>query len=336
MTASVVVLGGAGYIGSHMAKALSRAGHAVTVFDNLSTGHRDAARFGRFIEGDLRDPGALKHLFGSARFDAVMHFAALCYVGESMRKPHEYYGNNVVGTINLLDAMRAAEVRRLVFSSSCATYGNPQCLPMDETHRQMPVNPYGMTKFTAERAVADYGAAYGLRAVALRYFNAAGCDPEGELGERHEPETHLIPLVLQEALRVKAGGTPEKTALRINGDDFETADGTCVRDYVHVSDLCSAHLQALERLRRDGEDRFEAFNLGNGKGFSIKEVIAVCREVTGADIRYAVGPRRAGDPPALVADARKAREVLGWQPRFDRLQDIVRTAWDWMRARAGA
>ncbi|HLX81375.1 MAG TPA: UDP-glucose 4-epimerase GalE [Burkholderiales bacterium] len=333
---NVLVTGGAGYIGSHMAKALSRAGHAVTVVDNLSTGHRDAARFGRFVEGDLRDGNALEKLFCDTAFDAVMHFAACCYVGESVEQPAKYYENNVVGTLNLLAAMRAAGVDRLVFSSSCATYGDPVRLPMDELHPQNPVNPYGMTKFAVERAMADFGRAYGLRTVALRYFNAAGSDPEGELGERHEPETHLIPLVLREALRVRAGGRPEGTELRVNGEGFETADGTCVRDYVHISDLCAAHLLALHRLLEGGDAAFEAFNLGNGTGFSVKEVIGVCREVTGADIRYSVGPRRPGDPPALVADARKAREVLEWKPRFERLHDIVRTAWDWMRAQAGA
>lgn len=336
MASNLLVTGGAGYIGSHMVKALVGAGHAVTVFDNLCNGHADAVRGAPLVRGDLRNRADIEGLLGRGNFDAVLHFAAFCYVGESMQKPREYYENNVVGTLHLLDAMRAAGVRRLVFSSSCATYGNPQRLPMDETHPQQPVSPYGVTKFAAERAIADYGAAYGLRAIALRYYNAAGCDPEGELGERHEPETHLIPLVLREAMRVTAGGRAEDTALRINGEDFDTADGTCVRDYVHISDLCAAHLLAFDRLRRHGDETFEAFNLGNGKGFSIKEVVAVCREVTGADIRYAIGARRPGDPPALVADARKAREVLGWQPRFDRLQDIVRTQWDWMRARAGA
>lgn len=335
MTISVAVLGGAGYIGSHMAKALSRAGHVVTVFDNLSTGHRDAVRFGPLIEGDLRDREALERFFRSASFDAVMHFAACCYVGESVQEPRKYYENNVTGTLNLLDAMGAAGVRRLVFSSTCATYGDPQRLPLDEQHPQLPVNPYGMTKLAAERAMQDYGNAYGLRSIALRYFNAAGCDQEGELGERHEPEPHLIPLVLREALRVRAGGGPEATALAVHGTDFGTQDGTCIRDYVHVSDLCEAHLLALRRLLGDAPPAFEAFNLGNGRGHSVLEVIEACREVTGVDLRYRAGARRPGDPPVLVADARKAHESLGWKPRLPRLQDIVRTAWDWMRAQAG-
>lgn len=332
--ASIIVLGGAGYIGSHAAKVLSRTGHAVTVFDNLSTGHRDAARFGRFVEGDLRRRQDLDNLFRQETFDAVMHFAACCYVGESVEQPGKYYENNVVGTLNLLEAMRAAGVARLVFSSSCATYGNPLRMPIDESHPQNPVNPYGMTKFVAERAMADFGRAYGLRTVALRYFNAAGCDAEGELGERHDPETHLIPLVLREALRVRAGGKPEDSELRVNGEDFDTPDGSCVRDYVHVSDLCAAHLLALQRLM-DGKAReFNAFNLGNEHGISVKEVIGVCREVTGIDIRYVVGDRRRGDPPALVADSRRAREVLGWAPRHEKLTDIVQTAWNWFSTKA--
>jgi UDP-glucose 4-epimerase len=332
MKARVLVAGGAGYIGSHMAKALSRAGHAVTVFDNLSTGHRAALRFGVFTAGDLRHRKDLEALFRQDMYDVVMHFAACCYVGESVEQPSEYYDNNVVGTLNLLEAMRAAGVGRLVFSSTCATYGNPLRLPIDESHPQNPVNPYGVTKFAAERAMADFGRAYGLQTVALRYFNAAGCDPEGDLGERHDPETHLIPLVLREALRVRAGGRPEDTQLRVNGEDYDTPDGSCVRDYVHVSDLCDAHLRALQRLMDGRAGAFEAFNLGNERGRSVKEVIAVCRDVTGIDIRYVVSGRRPGDPPVLVADSRRAREVLGWAPRHERLADIVQTAWNWFSA----
>lgn len=334
--ASIIVLGGAGYIGSHAAKALSRAGHAVTVFDNLSTGHRAALRFGRFVEGDLRRRQDLDALFRLEKFDAAMHFAACCYVGESVEQPAKYYENNVVGTLNLLEAMRAAGVARLVFSSTCATYGNPLRLPLEDSHPQQPVNPYGMTKLLAERAMADYGQAYGLQTVALRYFNAAGCDPDGDLGELHEPETHLVPLVLREALRVRAGGNPADTGLRVNGTDYDTPDGTCLRDYVHVSDLCEAHLLALQRLMDGRAAAFEAFNLGNQRGISVKEVITVCRDVTGIDIRYVVGGRRPGDPPALVADSRRAREVLGWTPRHEHLTDIVRTAWNWFAARAPA
>lgn len=336
MNATVLVVGGAGYIGSHMVQALVRAGHAVTVLDNLSTGHADAVKGAQLVRGDLRIRKDIEPVLRQAKFDAVMHFAACCYVGESMQEPHKYYENNVVGSLNLLDAMRVAGVRRLVFSSSCTTYGNPQRLPMDETHAQNPVNPYGMTKFAAERAMADYGRAYGLRTIALRYFNAAGCDPDGELGERHDPEPHLIPLVLREALRIRAGGAPEATGLVIHGEDFDTPDGTCIRDYVHVSDLCDAHLLAMQLPLRDEAKAFDAFNLGNGQGFSVLDVIKTCRSVTGLDIRYAVGARRPGDPPALVADSGRARAELGWAPRFANLQDIVRTAWNWFSARERA
>jgi len=285
------------------------------------------------VRGELRSRADIEAVLGGARFDAVVHFAAFCYVGESVAQPSKYYENNVLGTLNLLEAMRAAGVARLVFSSSCATYGNPVRLPIDESHPQNPVNPYGMTKFTAERAMADFGHAYGLRTVALRYFNAAGCDPEGALGERHDPETHLIPLVLREALRVRAGGRPEDTGLRVNGEDYDTPDGSCVRDYVHVFDLCDAHLRALQRLMDGRTGAFEAFNLGNARGTSVKEVIAVCRDVTGIDIRYVVSGRRPGDPAALVADSRRAREVLGWTPRHEGLADIVQTAWNWFSAK---
>jgi UDP-glucose-4-epimerase GalE len=335
-TLNVLVAGGAGYIGSHMVKALARAGHAVTVFDNLSTGHADAVRGAALIRGDLRRREDVESVLHHAKFDAVMHFAACCYVGESMQEPRKYYENNVTGSLNLLDAMCAAGVRNLVFSSTCATYGVPQRLPLDETHAQNPVNPYGMTKFAAERAMADYGRAYGLRTIALRYFNAAGCDPEGELGERHDPEPHLIPLVLREALRIRAGGAPEATALSVNGKDFDTADGTCIRDYVHIADLCDAHMLATDRLRRGQAQAFEPFNLGNGRGFSVLEVIQACRAVTGLDIRYLVGDRRPGDPPALVADSSRAHAELGWSPRFVKLEDIVRTAWNWFSARERA
>lgn len=329
MTARILVTGGAGYIGSHMVQLLLRKRHEVTVFDNLSTGHRDAVKGAGFVEGDLKREAEIARAFDGRRFDVVMHFAASCYVGESVQHPAKYYTNNVVGTLNLLQAMRAADVRRLVFSSTCSTYGDPVSLPMDEDHPQQPVNPYGMSKLTVERAMADYGRAYGLNAVALRYFNAAGCDPGGELGERHDPETHLIPLVLREALRVRAGGKPEDTRLQVFGDDFGTPDGTCIRDYVHIHDLCAAHLLAQERLMSDDVCGFRAFNLGTGKGYSVKEVIETCRRITGEDIRYRVSGRRAGDPARLVASAARARAELAWSPRFNELSDIVETAWRW-------
>ena len=329
MTMAVLVVGGAGYIGSHMVRLLLDEGYGVTVFDNLSRGHRDAVRAAEFVRGDLLRPDELCSLFRSRRFDAVLHFAARCYVGESMAVPGEYYRNNVVGTLNLLDAMLDAGVRRLVFSSTCATYGNPVSIPMTEEHPLEPVNPYGRSKLMIEQVLADCGAACGLQSIALRYFNAAGCDPDGRLGERHDPETHLVPLVLREAQRVRGGGNPADTGLTVFGNDFPTPDGTCIRDYIHVSDLCSAHLAALRRLAGAEEGGFEAFNLGNGRGFSVLEVIGAARRLTGTDIRYTVGPRRPGDPPELVGSAAKARTVLGWNPRFDRLETILETAWRW-------
>ena len=329
MAITILVTGGAGYIGSHMVKLLLRHGHQVTVYDNLSTGHRDAVKGADFIEGDLRREGNAARAFKGRRIEAVMHFAASCYVGESVQDPAKYYANNVIGTLNLLEAMRAAKVQHLVFSSTCSTYGDSVSLPMNEDHPQKPVNPYGMSKLTVERAMADYGRAYGLGTVALRYFNAAGCDPEGELGERHDPETHLIPLVLREALRVRAGGKPEDTRLQVFGDDFDTPDGTCIRDYVHIADLCAAHLLAMERLMSGKISGFKAFNLGTGNGYSVKEVIETCRRVTGQDIRYRIAGRRAGDPARLVASAERARAELGWSPKFNELSDIVETAWRW-------
>lgn len=329
MTYSVLVTGGAGYIGSHMVKSLHRAGHKVTVLDNLSTGHRDAAGEADFVEGDLRTLSDVTGAFEGRRVDVVVHFAASCYVGESVHDPAKYYSNNVIGTLNLLEAMRKAGCNRLVFSSTCSTYGDPVSLPMDESHPQQPINPYGTSKLASERAMVDYGRAYGLGSIALRYFNAAGCDPEGELGERHTPETHLIPLVLQEALRLRSGGQPGETGLQVFGDDFETPDGTCIRDYVHVSDLCDAHLLAIERLRGGGTSNFEAFNLGIGKGYSVKEVIETCRRITGQDIQYRISAQRPGDPARLVANASRARTELGWTPRHEDLAAIVSTAWRW-------
>jgi len=326
---NVLVIGGAGYIGSHMVKMLAAEGYEVTVFDNLSRGHRDAVVASDIFEGDLLNPEEIRRVVRARPFDAVMHFAALCYVGESVLVPRDYYRNNVTGTLNLLDAMLDAGIRRLVFSSTCATYGNPQAIPMTEEHPQVPVNPYGRSKLLIEQALADYAAPYGLQSIALRYFNAAGCDPGGMLGERHSPETHLIPLVLREALRIRGGGNPEETSLTVFGDDFPTPDGTCIRDYVHVEDLCTAHLAALNRLATSSEEGFSAFNLGNGRGFSVKEVVDVARRITGTDIRYRIGPRRPGDPSQLVGSAEKARLHLGWKPQYASLVEIIKTAWNW-------
>jgi UDP-glucose 4-epimerase len=332
---TVLVTGGAGYIGSHMVKLLSASGYDVVVLDNFSTGHRDAVRAGVVIEGDLRRPHDVGRVFGQHRINAVLHFAASCYVGESVQNPAKYYENNLLGTINLLEAMRAAGVIKLVFSSTCSTYGDPISVPMTEEHPQAPVNPYGATKLASERAMQDYGSAYGLRTVALRYFNAAGCDADGTLGERHSPETHLIPLVLREALRMRGGGDPAQTELQVFGGDFDTPDGTCIRDYVHVSDLCSAHLLALRYLSQ-AETPFDAFNLGSGKGNSVLDVIENCRKITGDDISYRIVERRPGDPSRLVASSERARRLLGWKPRYPELTDIVSTAWSWFSRKGAA
>ena len=330
MTASVLVVGGAGYIGSHMVKMLANAGYVTTVFDNLSRGHRDAVLSGEFLQGDLLNHRDLDMLFQQGVFDLVMHFAAFCYVGESVLNPLMYYQNNVAGTVNLLEAMMKAGVKRFVFSSSCAIYGIPRSIPITEEHPKNPINPYGHTKLTVENILLDSAKAYGLKSIALRYFNAAGCDAEGRLGERHDPETHLIPLVLKEAQRVRSGGKPEDTTLHIFGADFDTPDGTCIRDYIHVEDLCAAHLAATERLLNGKSHGAEAYNLGNGKGFSVKEVIEACRRVTGTDIRYTIVDRRYGDPPLLVGSSERAKESLAWMPKITSLEKIIETAWHWI------
>lgn len=332
MSGSILVVGGAGYIGSHMCHALLDAGYAVTVFDNLSRGHRDAIGSADLVVGDIRSADDLQACFGARRYDLVMHFAALAYVGESVTAPDLYYSNNVTGSLCLLAAMREAGIARLVFSSTCATYGDPLERPITEGHPQHPVNPYGRTKLMVEQALADYAHAYGLQSVSLRYFNAAGCDPAGRVGERHEPETHLIPLVLEQAMRVRDGADPDDTALLVMGGDFPTDDGTCVRDYIHVSDLCGAHLLAAERLLTGRVEGAEAYNLGNGRGYSVLDVIQAAVRVTGLDIRYRMAPRRAGDPAWLVGGASRARSVLGWEPRIDGIDAIVSTAWRWMSA----
>lgn len=326
----VLVVGGAGFIGSHMVKMLAALGHGVVTLDNLSTGHKDAVVSGVLVKGDLLCEEKLRAVFAEHPVNVVMHFAGNINVGESVRHPRQYYSNNVKGTLNLLDAMLDAGVTRLVFSSSCATYGLPQKEVLDEFHPQWPVNPYGWSKLMVEQMLSDFSVAYGLKSISLRYFNAAGSDSEGVLGERHNPETHLIPLVLQEALRVKRGGDPGATTLRVYGDDFNTPDGTCVRDYIHVEDICRGHLAAFHRLVEAPLANAEAFNLGSESGFSVKEIVDVCRRVTGVDIHYVVEGRRQGDPPKLVADASKARKVLGWTPTYLKMEDIVGTAWNYI------
>lgn len=329
--AEILVVGGAGYIGSHMVKMLAENGHKVTVFDNLSRGFRDSVISGELVEGDLCNPENLQGLFNGRSFDLVMHFAALAYVGESVEQPLLYYANNVTGTINLLQAMGRAGIDKLVFSSTCATYGEPLEIPITEDHPQNPINPYGAGKLMVEQIFADCAQTEGLKSVSLRYFNAAGCDPDGQIGERHNPETHLIPLVLREARLMAQGNSQPHGNLQVFGDDFDTHDGTCVRDYIHVNDLCAAHLRAAERLMAGKVEGDEAYNLGNGKGFSVLEVIEACRRVTGIEIPFRVVGSRAGDPAKLVGSSRKALEILSWQPEITDLDDIVRTAWDWFR-----
>lgn len=316
----VLVVGGAGYIGSHMVKLLDRRGCEVTVLDNLSAGYRDAVKAGRFVLGDLGDLEVLEDLLRTHRFDGVMHFASHIQVGESVREPAKYYRNNVFKTQRLLDAMVAHQVKSFVFSSTAAIFGEPVRIPIDETHPRNPINPYGRGKWMVEQMLRDYDVAYGLKSVCLRYFNAAGADPDGELGERHEPETHLIPLVL----RAAAGRLPEVTVF---GTDYDTPDGTCIRDYIHVTDLCEAHWLALQRLGAGGEST--AYNLGNGNGFSVREVIDAARAVVGRDIPVRHGARRPGDPARLVADSRRARAELGWEPRHADLATMIAHAWRW-------
>ena len=317
--------GGAGYIGSHMVKLLAETGSEVTVLDDLSTGHAAAVRGAQFVKGDIADVASTKSLLQKNRIEGVVHFAASSLVGESMADPLKYYRRNVGGTVALVQAMRDAGVARIVFSSTAAVYGDPVRTPIDEAHPKQPVNPYGASKLAMERMLSDCSTAYGIGAVVLRYFNAAGADPSGELGERHDPETHLIPLVLQAA-------SGRRASISVFGMDWPTRDGTCVRDYIHVNDLCDAHLRALDWLGKGG--RYEAFNLGNGDGASVLEVIEAARRVTGKPIKIDRAARRAGDPPSLVADAGKARRVLGWKPARAEIEGIVRDAWNFEQRRA--
>ncbi|WP_316860386.1 UDP-glucose 4-epimerase GalE [uncultured Cohaesibacter sp.] len=316
----ILVCGGAGYIGSHMVQLLLEEGHDVVVFDNLSSGHEEAIKGAVLERGDLLRPEDLEAVFARHKIDAVIHFAALIAVGESVERPDLYYRNNVTGTLNLLDAMRKAGVERLVFSSTAAVFGNPQSELIDETHPLGPINPYGWSKRMVEQILADYATAFGLRSVALRYFNAAGAHPDGLIGEAHYPETHLVPLVLFTAMGIR-----EK--LSVFGSDYETRDGTCIRDYIHVLDLASAHLLALDYM--DSHEGFHSFNLGNGNGFTNLEVIETAKRLTNNDIPYEMTARRAGDSAVLVADSSRAKSELGWKPKFDDLETIIETAWRW-------
>lgn len=316
----ILVVGGAGYIGSHMVKMLLEHGHRVIVFDNLSSGYRDAVLGGTFIKGDLADKEKLDDVFARLMPEAVMHFASHIQVGESMLYPSKYYMNNFTNTLNLLDTMVKYQVRNFIFSSTAAIFGEPEYAPIDEMHPKNPVNPYGRSKLMVEQVLADYDCAYGLKSVCLRYFNAAGADPEGMLGERHEPETHLIPLVLQAVSGKRAN-------IQVFGRDYDTPDGTCIRDYVHVVDLCAAHLLALGKLMATGVS--SQYNLGNGTGFSVQEVINAAEYVTDTVVNLVEGNRRAGDPAILVADATLARSELGWTPQYSDLEEIIAHAWQW-------
>jgi UDP-arabinose 4-epimerase len=317
---TVLVTGGAGYIGSHTCKALACAGYLPVTYDNLVHGHDWAVKWGPLEQGDIGDRARLDEVIARHKPAAIVHFAAFAYVGESVTDPGKYYRNNVAGSLTLIEAVRDAGVQHLVFSSTCATYGIPDQLPIRETSPQRPISPYGSSKLMVERMLADFGTAYGLRSIALRYFNAAGCDPDGEIGEDHDPETHIIPLVLDAASGRRADVT-------IFGADYDTKDGTCIRDYVHVADLAHAHVKALEALQ--GGAPSDAYNLGIGRGFSLREVVATVKRVAGVEVPVVYGKRRDGDPAALIADPAKAREQLGWQPRITGLEEIVRTAWGW-------
>jgi UDP-glucose 4-epimerase len=318
---NILICGGAGYIGSHMVKMLAGQGHQVIVFDNLSTGHAEAVTRGvGLVQGDLLRPGDLAALFSRQQFDAVMHFSAKSLVGESVMNPALYYANNVVGTMNLLDAMRDHGVSRFIFSSSASIFGNPLQERINESHPQTPINPYGKTKLMVEHILRDYHAAYGLRSVSLRYFNAAGADPGGEIGESHQPETHLLPNILYSLL------TGQKE-LKVFGREYNTPDGTCVRDYIHINDLCDAHLLALSFLEKN--DGAHGFNLGNGNGFSVLEMIHSAEQVTGRKIAFTSAPPRSGDPATLVADSTLAVRQLVWQPKYTKIDDIIATAWHW-------
>lgn len=328
-TETILVTGGAGYIGSHAVLALQQAGYRVVILDNLVYGHQDLVEDvlqAELVVGSTLDRGLLEDLFAQDRFAAVMHFSAYAYVGESVTNPSKYYANNVVGTLTLLDTMVQAGVKNFVFSSTCATYGVPQVLPIPEDHPQQPINPYGTTKLMVERILADYDHAYDLRSVCFRYFNAAGAHPDGILGEDHDPETHLIPLVLQTALGKRA-------AIHVYGTDYPTPDGTCIRDYIHVCDLADAHVLGLQYLLKGGDST--VFNLGNGNGFSVRQVIDAAERVTGRSIPVVEGDRRPGDPPSLVGGSQRARQMLGWNPQYSNIDTILSHAWGWHRQRHG-
>jgi len=322
---AILVVGGAGYIGSHVVRALQQSNKEIVVFDNLEKGHREAIPDVPLYEGDLRNKEAVRAVFETYPIDAAMHFSAYSIVGESMEKPEMYYENNLLGTLNLLTAMKNCGVKHFIFSSTAAVYGDPHNIPIDEKHPTSPTNPYGETKLAVEKMLAWFDKIYGIKSISLRYFNAAGADPQGDIGELHAPETHLIPLVIEAAL-----GHREQIA--IFGDDYTTKDGTCIRDYIHVTDLADAHIRALDYLSSGNES--DVFNLGNGNGYSVKEIITVARAVTGMEIPIRIAGRRPGDPPLLIASSKKARAVLDWKPKFYDIRTIVATAWRWHSGKA--
>jgi UDP-glucose 4-epimerase len=321
----ILIVGGAGYIGSEINKELTQAGFKTVVFDSLVSGHKEAIKWGEFVEGDLSNLDEIRGVFKKYKIEAVLDFAAFIEVGESVKDPQKYYFNNLVNTLNLLKVMKEFEVSKIIFSSTAATFGEPKYTPIDEAHPQWPINPYGWTKLMIERIFADYDVAYGLRYVALRYFNACGANDEADIGEDHAQESHLIPLILDAAIG-------KRENIKIFGTDYPTPDGTCVRDYIHVVDLASAHLLALKHLMEGGESR--QYNLGNGKGFSVKEVISAVKKVTGKEFIVQEVERRPGDPPVLVAASDKIKKELGWSPKYTDIEAIVASAWKWHQKKA--
>lgn len=324
MEKHILIVGGAGYIGSHANKLLNQKGYKTLIYDNLIYGHKEAVKWGEFILGDLNDINLLRLVFNKFDIEAVMHFAAFAYVGESVENPEKYYINNVSNTLNLLQVMREFSCKYFIFSSTCAIYGNPEYLPIDEKHPQNPINPYGQSKLMLEKILEDYSKAYDFKYVALRYFNAAGADVDCEIGEDHNPETHLIPLILDVAIG-------RKEDIKVFGTDYDTHDGSAIRDYIHVTDLAEAHILALEYLKNGGSS--DVFNLGNEVGYSVFEVISKAKEITNKDIKVTLEERRAGDPAKLIGDATKAKKVLGWNPKLFDLGNILETAWEWHKCK---
>lgn len=320
---AILVAGGAGYIGSHTVKLLSRRGYDIIVYDNLSKGYKDFAKWGTFIKGDISDSSKLKEIFTNYKIDAVMHFCAFIEVGESVSNPQKYYHNNLVNTIKLLDTMLEFNIKNFIFSSTAAIFGNPVNIPIQENDPKNPINPYGKTKLYVENVLEDYEIAYGLKSICFRYFNAAGADPECEIGEAHNPESHLIPLILDAAIG-------KRENVKIFGTDYPTKDGTCIRDYIHVNDLAQAHILGLEYLL--SEKKSENFNLGSGEGYSVREIIKNVKNITGKEFKVIETDRRPGDPPILIANSKKAQKILGWETKFS-LQEIIKTAWEWHKVK---